>query len=123
MAHTRRTSLTAPPGAEDDLARLIALEHQLGVRLDTARREHAAELAAARDRAAALEAGLEAELRRATSTMQEELETATRTRIAGLEAAAERRRARYAGVDAATVERLAEAVLRWLSAPGAGAVP
>lgn len=123
MAHTRRTSLTAPPGAEDDLARLIALEHQLGVRLDAARRDHAAEIASARERAAALESGLETELRVATEAMRQELAATTHARITALEAAAERRRARYAEVDAATTERLAEVVLRWLATPDAGSTP
>lgn len=100
-----------PPPGGDDLARLLETEARLAAALEAARMEAAVLVAAARERAAAAEAGLAAELETAQRALEESVAADRDRRCAEIAAAS---RARVATLDAVTgpaLERLADAVV------------
>lgn len=115
MAHSRSSHLPAHPGAEGDLARLIATEHQLTVRLESARAEATALLAAARRQAEAATAGVDAEVAAAVAELEQRLARGTTERITAVQASALARAARFAAAET-DAPRLAAEVRRWLLA-------
>ncbi|MBK7348251.1 MAG: hypothetical protein IPI92_00080 [Gemmatimonadetes bacterium] len=114
MSHSRSSHLPAHPGAEGDLARLIATEHQLTARLESARAEAAALLAEARHQAETAARGVDAEVAHAVGELEQRIARRTAERIAELQASAEARAARFTQAGETATPRLADDVRRWL---------
>jgi hypothetical protein len=114
------TPVTAAHPA-DDLTRLLETEARLAAALQTARAGAAAVVAAARRRAAELEARLETEVAAAARDLAATIAADRDRRRAQLAAAARSRAAALDGVGGAALERLADAVVDAVLREGEGA--
>jgi vacuolar-type H+-ATPase subunit H len=101
----------ARTAAGQDLADLLALEHRLEAELHAARDAADAVGAAARQRAASLEAGMTAEVERAEHALEARVTAERDAKATAILGEAKARAATFDAVGDAALQRLAQAVL------------